>query len=410
LELTKDLEGFPILIMFNSQGESNFMAMELLGPNLSDLFEYCKQRFSMQTVLILGIQMLNRIQDLHSKNYIHRDIKPENFLIGIKDKSSLVYVIDFGLAKKYKDSKMDHIPYREHRPLTGTTRYASINNHLTIEQSRRDDLEAIGYVLLYFIKKKLPWQGCQASTKQEKYNKILEKKLLISTEALCKDLPIEFTIYMNYVKNLRYDERPDYNFLKGLFIDLLFSLYMEKFYYDWTLKNPDEPPNLRIDQKYLGLNFKKSSGESDIGGVNKMALGSAPALVSSAVNNLKKNDIKEEEDNSLDKTDENIHGNFDADEFVSIVNDYYKKNTKGENKNNNKNIQERPPSKEELKSPLKKSSELLVQINKTSSRKQMSLSSDHHVLDIIQESNEEGVIGNESGKLIQPQLQLKVKK
>ena len=99
-------------------------------------------------------------------------------------------MIDFGLSRKYKDPKtMDHIPYRENRPLTGTARYASINTHLGIEQSRRDDLEAVGYVLIYFLKKRLPWQGCQGSNKQDKYNKILEKKLSIPTEILCKDLP-----------------------------------------------------------------------------------------------------------------------------------------------------------------------------------------------------------------------------
>lgn len=247
LEVTSDLEGFPKLIMFNSQGENNFLAMELLGPNLTDLFEICKQRFTLQTTLLLGIQMLSRVQDLHSKNYIHRDIKPENFLIGKGDKSNLVYLIDFGLSKKYKDAKMDHLPYREHRPLTGTTRYASINNHLGIEQSRRDDLESIGYVMLYFIKKRLPWQGCQGSTKQAKYNKILEKKLMIPLDLLCKDLPMEFQVYLKYVKKLRFDERPNYEFLKGLFIDLLFSLYKEQFIYDWTMRYPDDASNIRDD-------------------------------------------------------------------------------------------------------------------------------------------------------------------
>lgn len=145
---------------------------------------------------------------------------------------------------------MDNIPYKENKPLTGTARYASINNHLGIEQSRRDDLESIGYLLIYFLKRRLPWQGCQGSTKMEKYNKILEKKLSISTEALCKDYPIEFSVYMNYVKNLKYNERPDYMFLKTLFIDLLNHFYTEKFVFDWNLPNPyEDPPNLKIGKK-----------------------------------------------------------------------------------------------------------------------------------------------------------------
>ena len=255
LELTKDLIGFPKLITFNSQGESNYLAMELLGPNLSDLFEICDGHFTIQTTLLLGIQMIERIKNLHSKNYLHRDIKPENFLIGIGYQSNKVYMIDFGLSKKYKDNKMNHLPYKEHRPLTGTTRYASINNHLGIEQSRRDDLESIGYVLIYFLKKRLPWQGMQGSTKQSKYDKIMEKKLSVNINILCKDLPMEFSVYLKYVRNLRFDERPDYDFLKNLFIERLYSLYTEKFYYDWTLRYPDDAKNIIYD--FMKVSNKK---------------------------------------------------------------------------------------------------------------------------------------------------------
>lgn len=325
LELTYDLEGFPRLIMFNTQGENNYLAMELLGPNLSDLFEISKQRFTLQTTLLLGIQMISRIQDLHSKNYIHRDIKPENFLIGIGEKSNLVYVIDFGLSKKYKDAKMDHLPYREHRPLTGTTRYASINNHLGIEQSRRDDLESIGYVMLYFIKKRLPWQGCQGSTKQAKYNKILEKKLLISLDSLCKDLPIEFQVYLKYVKNLRFDERPNYEFLKGMFIDLLFSLYTEDFYYDWTLRYPDDAKNIKYEQMKSGFtqintvtnNNKEKAEEEDIKSKSKSNLD----FETISVHNKNSENDKNEKNESLNssKTEEMGLNNFDGDEFIDII-------------------------------------------------------------------------------------------
>ena len=266
LELTKDLVGFPKLITFNSQGESNYLAMELLGPNLSDLFEICDGHFTIQTTLLLGIQMLERIKNLHSKNYLHRDIKPENFLIGIGFQSNKVYMIDFGLSKKYKDNKMNHLPYKEHRPLTGTTRYASINNHLGIEQSRRDDLESIGYVLIYFLKKRLPWQGMQGSTKQSKYDKIMEKKLSVNIDILCKDLPMEFSVYLKYVRNLRFDERPDYDFLKNLFIERLYSLYTEKFYFDWTLRYPDDAKNIiydfmKVNKKLEDINNDESNSE-----------------------------------------------------------------------------------------------------------------------------------------------------
>lgn len=189
LEQLKGLEGFPTIKGFGNHGESNFIAMGVLGPNLSNLFDYCNNHFSLQTVLLIAIQCINLIERVHKTHYIHRDIKPENFLIGIEENTSQIYMIDFGLAKAYKDANGDHIPYSENRNLTGTARYASISSHLGIEQSRRDDLESLGYMLVYFLKKSLPWQGITDSSKVKKYKKILQKKLSIPIEVLCKDLP-----------------------------------------------------------------------------------------------------------------------------------------------------------------------------------------------------------------------------
>ncbi len=152
------------------------------------MFEFCNSGFTLQTVLLLTIDFLTRVEVLHDKNYLHKDIKPENFVIGVEETTNKIYMIDFGLSKKYRDGLYDHIPYREKRSLTGTARYASINSLMGIEQSRRDDLESIGYLIVFFMKKQLPWQGCIGS-KTDKYNKILEKKLLIPAEVLCKGLP-----------------------------------------------------------------------------------------------------------------------------------------------------------------------------------------------------------------------------
>ena len=132
-----------------------------------------------------------------------------------------MHIIDFGLAKKYRDPKSHvHIPYRENKNLTGTARYASINTHLGIEQSRRDDMESLGYVLMYFLRGSLPWQGLKAVTKRQKYEKISEKKMCTPVEALCKGFPVEFVTYFQYCRSLRFDDKPDYAYLRKLFREL----------------------------------------------------------------------------------------------------------------------------------------------------------------------------------------------
>ena len=158
---------------------------------------------------------------MHSKSFIHRDIKPDNFLMGLGKRANQVNVIDFGLAKKFRDPKTHiHIPYRENKNLTGTARYASINTHLGIEQSRRDDIESLGYVLMYFLRGSLPWQGLKAATKKQKYEKISEKKMATPVEVLCRGFPMEFATYFQYCRSLRFDDKPDYSYLRKLLRDL----------------------------------------------------------------------------------------------------------------------------------------------------------------------------------------------
>lgn len=195
--------------------------MDLLGYSLEDLFNRCGRRFSLKTVLMIADQVLLRLEYIHSKSFIHRDIKPDNFLIGLARRSNIVYFIDFGLAKRYRDPKTHvHIMYRENKHLTGTPRYASINNHLGIEQSRRDDLESLGYVFMYFLRGSLPWQGLRANTKKQKYQKIMEKKMATPVDLLCKGFPDEFRIYFEYCRALRFADKPDYSYLRRLFKDL----------------------------------------------------------------------------------------------------------------------------------------------------------------------------------------------
>eukprot|EP00579_Thalassiosira_antarctica_P017079 CAMPEP_0201947714 /NCGR_PEP_ID=MMETSP0903-20130614/55078_1 /ASSEMBLY_ACC=CAM_ASM_000552 /TAXON_ID=420261 /ORGANISM="Thalassiosira antarctica, Strain CCMP982" /LENGTH=474 /DNA_ID=CAMNT_0048490869 /DNA_START=273 /DNA_END=1697 /DNA_ORIENTATION=- len=175
--------GFSKVHYFGTQDSYNLMVMDLLGPSLEDQLNKCGRRFSLQTVLLIADQMLERIEIMHSRHLIHRDIKPANF---VTDPSgNIVYCIDFGLSKRYRHPRtLQHIPQREGRSLTGTPRYASINNHLGVEQSRRDDLESIGYVLVYFVKGGLPWQGLKAKSATKKYKLILQTVLLIADQML----------------------------------------------------------------------------------------------------------------------------------------------------------------------------------------------------------------------------------
>lgn len=173
---------------------------------------------------------------MHTKLFLHRDVKPDNFLIGTPKKQHIIYAIDFGLAKRYKDPKSGtHILYRDNKNLTGTARYASLNTHLGIEQSRRDDLESIGNVLMYFLKGSLPWQGLQARTRQEKYDRIRMKKCQVTIEALCEGFPNEFVSYFKYCRQLGFVDEPNYEYLKKLFRDLYITKgFPQDTIFDWT--------------------------------------------------------------------------------------------------------------------------------------------------------------------------------
>ena len=233
--------GIPNVYYFGQEGLHNILVIDLLGPSLEDLFDHCGRRFSIKTVVMVAKQMLSRVQTIHEKNLIYRDIKPDNFLIGRPNTKAqnVIHVVDFGMAKQYRDPKTkQHIPYRERKSLSGTARYMSINTHLGREQSRRDDLEALGHVFMYFLRGGLPWQGLKAATNKQKYEKIGEKKQTTAIKDLCDGFPEEFNKYLSYVRNLGFEDTPDYDYLRDLFTKALQNVgEVEDGEYDWMKLN-----------------------------------------------------------------------------------------------------------------------------------------------------------------------------
>ncbi|KAG8925327.1 casein kinase I [Tulasnella sp. 419] len=231
--------GVPQVYYFGQEGLHNVLVIDLFGPNLEDLFDMCGRKFSIKTVCMAAKQMITRVQTIHEKNLIYRDIKPDNFLIGPpgSKNAGTIYIIDFGMAKLWRDPKTkQHIPYRERKSLSGTARYMSINTHLGREQSRRDDLEGLGHVFMYFLRGGLPWQGLKAATNKQKYEKIGEKKQSTAIKDLCEGLPEEFGIYLTYVRRLGFEESPDYDFLRDLFTKVLKNMgEVEDGVFDWML-------------------------------------------------------------------------------------------------------------------------------------------------------------------------------
>lgn len=198
------------------------MVLQLLGKSLETVIKE-HNKLCIRSVIFIALQMLDTIRHIHSYGYIHRDLKPDNFAVSLEDKTK-IFCLDFGLAKQYLDDDNVHIAMAKNKRFVGTARYASVNTHNGIEQSRRDDLESIGYILVYLFKGKLPWQGIKHPEKKKRYQLIKKKKENVSIDELCKGMPNEFIKYMYYVKSLEFDEKPHYTALKKMFQRLLDTL------------------------------------------------------------------------------------------------------------------------------------------------------------------------------------------
>jgi len=235
----KSLPGFPQMYWYGDHDDYKIMAFELLGPSLEDLLAYCDGTFSLKTVLMIMDQLLGRFQALHAKGLLHRDVKPQNCLLGTGENGNLVYITDFGLAKEYdRTSKNVGEEDRVVRScLVGTARFASIQAHQGYAQSPKDDLEALGYMMIYFLKGHLPWQGLRAQDDEEKYRCIMEKKMALSLEDLCSELPVEFLQYMQDVKSLPPGKKPAYRKMQAQFRHLAEKEgIVYDNVYDWTIR------------------------------------------------------------------------------------------------------------------------------------------------------------------------------
>ena len=223
---SRKASGIPTMYFYGKYNEKDVMIMTRLGTDFATLFNLCGKKFSLSTVLRLSVELLTHLQSIHNEGVIHRDIKPHNFLIGyqkdekMKDKT---FIIDFGLAKYYTTATSSggrqHIPEATGLTPVGTARYASTWTHQGIAQSRRDDLEALGFILVYFFQGRLPWQGIPIKNRREKWSKIGYVKLNTSVDELCNGLPKQFVQYFQYVRSLTFSQEPDYESLKNLFIE-----------------------------------------------------------------------------------------------------------------------------------------------------------------------------------------------
>ena len=225
----------PFIKSFGYSGEYNLLVMQLMDKSLEDIFRI-RKTFSIKTTAMIGFQLIGVLHFIHDKNIIHRDVKPDNCVMGSAELNENLYLIDFGLAKKYRSSRtLKQYPLTKKKRLTGTARYASIHALEGYEQSRRDDMESVGYIMAYLMRGGLPWQGLKLKSKENKYKNILEKKKEISSQELFKGFPNEFPEILDYIKKLEYTEEPEYEMLRNKLISLCKRLnYKFDYIYDWT--------------------------------------------------------------------------------------------------------------------------------------------------------------------------------
>ena len=336
-------EGIPKVYCYGNNQSHNLLVEELLGKSLEDIFNSYGKPFSLKTVCVLGIEMIKRIQFIHQKYYIHRDIKPDNFMTGRGENEKNIYIIDFGLAKKYYSvSKAQHIKFVTGKHLIGTARYCARNAHRGYEQGRRDDIESIGYVLMYFLLGVLPWQGLKIKKNEDQFEKIAEKKYNTPFEELTQGQPEEFLLFFKYVDGLKFEDQPNYVYIIGLFQTMIDKYCRDCFYdFDWqkdscVYVSRDLKENQVVDASLVvnknndvsGMDYSYE-GETDLGEENNQQ-------------NNNKNKMMKDKDIFVGEDQEQIN---DENKMDESRNKNGNKNDKNDNSNNNGNINDERPKR-----------------------------------------------------------------
>lgn len=223
--------GIPRLYKYGTTEQFSYMIVELLGLTLHKLLKQSKGKFSLSTIVSIMLQLITRIEYIHKKGYLHRDLKPHQILIGKNQK--MLYLTDFGLARKFEVNNY-HISFQHSCPRVGNATFSSLNNHSGVRQSRRDDLESAAYMAIYFLRGRLPWQSTQKQCSNSKWQNIFQIKSHYSIEDLCIGCPKEFIILLKYCRNLKFEEKPDYNYIQSLFMQIQQRENLLENYFDWV--------------------------------------------------------------------------------------------------------------------------------------------------------------------------------
>ena len=231
--------GFSKFYWFGTDGKLKYLVCEALGKSLQELVAKCGGSFSLKTVIMAGLQILNRMEFLHQHHYIHRDIKPSNFLIGTGSKKNTIYIVDFGLSKEYCDKHGNHVEFLKHKSYVGTIRYMSVNCHKGVETSRRDDMLSYIYMLFFLYYGNLPWQGINDTDKKKRLKAIgaLKADFNKTPEKYFKNpsVPTSFSRILDYIHKMKFKQKIDYDRIREFLVaDMISHKYNYDFEWDWN--------------------------------------------------------------------------------------------------------------------------------------------------------------------------------